>query len=70
MQIAIELQNEFVALQAEPVIRKENPAFVRANEVHRLCGSPVEIESTIGKLQNPMLEDTLNWMLEHAVVTS
>jgi len=70
LQIAIELPNDFVAFQAEPVIRKENPAFVRANEVHRLCGSPVEIESTIWKLQHPMLEETLNCMLEHAVVTS
>ncbi|MHB1331620.1 MAG: GDP-mannose 4,6-dehydratase [Sulfuriferula sp.] len=40
-----------------------NPAFVRANEVHRLCGSPAKLEASIGKLQHPALEETLRWML-------
>lgn len=40
-----------------------NPAFVRANEVHRLCGNPAKLESCIGPLQHPPLEDTLRWML-------
>lgn len=42
---------------------KVNPAFVRANEVHRLCGSPAKLEACIGKLQHPALEETLRWML-------
>lgn len=42
---------------------KVNPAFVRANEVHRLCGSPAKLEASIGKLQHPALEETLRWML-------
>lgn len=42
---------------------KINPAFVRANEVRRLCGSPVKLEACIGKLQHPPLEETLSWML-------
>ncbi len=40
-----------------------NPAFVRVNEVHRLCGSPVKLEACIGLLQHPSLEKTLRWML-------
>ena len=42
---------------------KVNPAFVRANEVHRLCGSPAKLEACIGPLQHPPLEETLRWML-------
>lgn len=40
-----------------------NPDFVRANEVHRLCGNPAKLEACIGPLQHPPLEDTLRWML-------
>lgn len=40
-----------------------NPAFVRANEVHRLCGSPAKLEACIGSLQHPPLDMTLRWML-------
>lgn len=43
---------------------KVNPDFVRANEVHRLCGSPAKLEACIGPLQHPSLEETLRWMLE------
>lgn len=43
-----------------------NPAFVRRNEVHRLCGSPDKLFSCIGPMPVPALEDTLRWMLaEH-----
>lgn len=42
---------------------KVNPAFIRANEVHRLCGNPAKLEACIGQLQHPPLEDTLSWML-------
>lgn len=40
-----------------------NPDFVRANEVHRLCGSTAKLEACIGSLQHPPLEATLRWML-------
>lgn len=40
-----------------------NPAFVRANEVRSLCGSPAKIEQTIGALGMPPLEETLRWMI-------
>lgn len=41
-----------------------NPEFVRANEVHRLCGDPTKLEACIGAVQHPPLENTLQWMLE------
>ena len=44
-----------------------NPAFVRANEVHRLCGSPAKLQALLaskgGTLVNPTLEATLQRML-------
>lgn len=40
-----------------------NPAFVRADEVKTLCGSPALIESLIGPLSHIPLDDTLGWML-------
>lgn len=44
-----------------------NPAFVRANEVHRLSGSPAKLQALLeghgAKLHNPPLEDTLRRML-------
>lgn len=41
-----------------------NPAFVRANEVHSLCGSAERLASIIGPLKSIPLEETLRWMLE------
>ncbi len=46
----------------EPEIRV-NPAFVRANEVHRLIGSNDKLDATIGKVGDIPLRDTLQWML-------
>ncbi|QSI28760.1 NAD-dependent epimerase/dehydratase family protein [Variovorax sp. RKNM96] len=44
-----------------------NPAFVRANEVHRLCGSPQRLNALLAKhgakLSVPPLEDTLQRIL-------
>jgi len=42
---------------------KVNPAFVRTNEVHSLCGDPSLLRGLIGEWQMPPLEDTLRWML-------
>jgi nucleoside-diphosphate-sugar epimerase len=48
-----------------------NPAFVRANEVHRLCGDPTKLNHLMMKHQssapNYALSDTLKWMLAEAV---
>lgn len=41
-----------------------NPAFVRANEVRSLCGSPVRVESILGPLHRIALEETIAWMAE------
>jgi len=43
-----------------------NPVFVRTNEVHRLCGNPNKLESTVGNLVVGNLGDTLTWMLAEA----
>lgn len=47
-----------------------NPAFVRTNEVHRLCGSPAKLQSLLAShgatLATPSLEDTLRRMLAAA----
>jgi nucleoside-diphosphate-sugar epimerase len=40
-----------------------NPAFVRANEIHRLCGNPRKLESAIGPLTRWDLDETLAWVL-------
>ena len=44
-----------------------NPAFVRANEVHRLCGDPTKLHRLLAKrgarLKEPDLEETLSRML-------
>ncbi len=40
-----------------------NPAFLRANEIKRLCGDASHLRSLIGDLKTPSLEDTLRWML-------
>ena len=43
-----------------------NPAFVRANELHRLCGDATKLTQTIGAGGSIALRDTLRWMLETA----
>ena len=41
-----------------------NPAFVRNNEIHRLCGSPAKLVAVAGDIAQPPLQETLRWMLE------
>lgn len=43
---------------------KVNPAFVRVNEVHRLCGNPSMLIDSIGPIMKYSLKETLSWMLE------
>lgn len=45
-----------------------NPAFVRTNEIHRLCGDPAKLETVVGHVPSPPLNETLRWMLEQASV--
>lgn len=42
---------------------KVDPALVRANEVHRLCGDPTRLNEAIGQVPGWRLHDTLSWML-------
>jgi nucleoside-diphosphate-sugar epimerase len=49
---------------------KVNPAFVRANEIHRLCGSSAKLDAAIGAIASPTLVDTLRWMLDASSVGS
>ncbi len=41
-----------------------NPAFVRANEIKTLVGSPARLHADIGSAGDIPLEETLRWMLE------
>lgn len=41
-----------------------NPAFVRANELRRLCGDATKLNATIGNFESIALKDTLRWMME------
>jgi nucleoside-diphosphate-sugar epimerase len=41
-----------------------DPALVRTNEVHRLCGDPSRLREAIGELPAYGLGDTLAWMLD------
>ncbi len=54
-------------LTCHTIETKVNPAFVRANEVQRLCGDPSKLLSTCEKagikLPHPTLRDILIWML-------
>lgn len=40
-----------------------NPAFVRNDEIHRLCGNPEKLHRVVGEIPLPALQDTLLWML-------
>lgn len=55
-------------LTSHDVAINVNPAFVRANEVHRLCGDPLKLNTCLAmneeKLAIPELGDTLAWMLD------
>ncbi|AZP11733.1 GDP-mannose 4,6-dehydratase [Undibacterium parvum] len=43
-----------------------NPAFVRNNEIHRLCGSAEKLIDVIGPVSHRPLRETLQWMLEQS----
>lgn len=43
-----------------------NPAFVRDNEVQRLSGDPLRLQSRVGGFPQRALRDTLRWMYQAA----
>lgn len=55
-----------VTLTGHRVAVNVNPSFVRANEVHRLCGSPDKLQACVGSLPGFTLASTLQWMLDAA----
>jgi nucleoside-diphosphate-sugar epimerase len=59
---------ELIALLAgitgHQIETRVNPAFVRANEIERLCGDPGLLYSTVGQLRVPELKSTLAWMID------
>lgn len=63
----MELLSELSGHRLLPVV---NPAFVRAHEVHRLCGDPGKLQRICidagVALPSYSLRDTLAWMLTHA----
>lgn len=60
LQTAIQM---LVALTGHSPSITVNPAFVRANEIQHLCGSPEKLVGAIGTLPHYTLKDTLAWML-------
>lgn len=44
-----------------------NPDFVRANEVHLLCGNPEKLNACTGRITLPKLSETLDWMLQESI---
>ncbi len=56
----IDLLTELTGHHIEVLV---DPSFVRANEIHRLCGSTDKLIQTLGALPSVALSDTLHWML-------
>lgn len=50
-------------ITSHPIEVKVNPALVRSNEVHRLCGSPKKLQKCIGKQVEYTLRESLTWMI-------
>lgn len=44
-----------------------NPALVRENEVERLWGDNTKLQSLLGPIEGPSLEETLRWMLDNPI---
>jgi nucleoside-diphosphate-sugar epimerase len=57
----VELLNELAGYTIEVAV---NPAFVRADEIKVLCGSPARLDAAIGSWRRYTLRETLAWMLE------
>lgn len=59
-----QIVDQCMAITGHSIDVHVNPAFVRANEVRTLSGSPERMNRTIGALDRIPLEQTLRWMLE------
>lgn len=62
-----------IKLTNHPIQISVNPDFVRANEVHRMCGDPSKLQDLLNKhqiqLRIPPLEQTLQSMLDAASIS-
>jgi nucleoside-diphosphate-sugar epimerase len=62
-----EIIDTFESITGHPMAIEVNPAFVRKNEVHRLCGNPDKLNSLLHangvSLDVPSLRETLMRML-------
>ena len=56
----VDLLDELAGYKMEVAV---NPAFVRADEIKVLCGSPARLDAAIGTYRRYTLRDTLAWML-------
>lgn len=52
------------AISGHSIEVRVNPAFVRSDEVKRLCGNPAKLEAVTGAAPSIELPQTLRWMLE------
>lgn len=62
--------NTLTALTGHTLQVQVNPAFVRASEIHRLCGDPAKLLKCTGALLDIDLQDTLNAMLKNSEARS
>ena len=62
--------NTLARISGHQIKVQVNSALVRANEVHRSCGSPAKMHALLTRhgctLENPTIEDTLHYMLAAA----
>ena len=58
-----DILDDLTALSGHRIQVQVNPAFVRANEVHRLVGSREVLSSAVGDLPFQDFRETLAWML-------
>lgn len=56
------------SISGHTIETKVNHAFVRTNEIHRLCGNPTRLRAITGPIVIPDLADTLRWMLDQAAI--
>lgn len=57
------LLDKLQALTGHRIEPEVDPAFVRPNEIHRLCGDPGALRRAVGALDTYAIEQTLSWML-------
>ncbi len=46
------------------IVVRQNPAFMRENEIHELKGDNAKLASIVGDMEYPPLRETLEWMLK------